>query len=352
MGAASVRNRTAPCIGAAALVALASLECSRNAEPEPEAEPAREREPCPEDLPDDGGAWSLDNACARLPRLLCDHRATCCEGAERFNRARCECELQRRCKENVELARQGRVRFHPERLDVQLERLDDLCMEALEHSASYYGASWYWRIWMDWIVDSYLSIFEGDVPLGGECETILECRQSVGGRAIAACRSGECVIIAPRQDGEKCGGGGGIGAEFCDHGLSCQVLEDGLEDDGDWPPPGTCQPRLPEGEPCRRGLALFGDPVCAPGLSCAGSSSREAGSAGVCEPRLALGEPCEFSSGYECAVPGRCVRGWCVETDVYRHLGSPCESVDQCSGTSARCLSGICVRVPDFCRYY
>src|SRR5205814_10381114 len=75
---------------------------------------------------DGGGAYTLDNVCARTGPLICGIRKSCCEQTVGYDEPGCIAHANTDCAKDVEAARGGRETFHPEVIDPCVAKFQEI----------------------------------------------------------------------------------------------------------------------------------------------------------------------------------------------------------------------------------
>jgi hypothetical protein len=173
---------------------------------------------------------------------------------------------------------------------------------------------------LDLVWSGCAGAISGTVPLGGTCETSLDCAAPDDGAAICHHdgQAGRCrVVHYAKEAGASCAPFSEPEGWDCDphEGLYCDTVE------------GLCKKVGLAGEACSE--PYYGTVSCVAGASCW---------LGVCEPLGQPGEPCGWDK-----VP---CEGWCDNSTntcvALRSPGESCAQDDEC-GRGAACSSGVCV---------
>lgn len=217
------------------------------------------------------------------------------------------------------------------------------------------------------------SVYAGSTPLGGPCESSLDCARPAGGAPV------DCAMEYDQATGEFNGTCALDKTDTVDPGGACESSDDcrtpaGAERaDCDYSGSselGTCVAltRGEAGDPCSMTCTEQGSS----GWSCTGGGPGDAlcytddglwcGAGGVCEALLAIGETCSYEGcavgafcdagtcaaqrapGETCQNDDECLDGFCSEGDlctVFRKPGEACVDWDEC-GPDAHCLNDVC----------
>jgi hypothetical protein len=295
---------------------LAALACRSEPRPRPpEAQPDAGAA-CPVDPPgeaNDGEPWSLENVCDRWPALICRTLEACC-GRSRtlFEKFRCNCETAHRelCEKNTLGVRQGRLRFHPDRIEACLGFVDRRCTTLI----------------VDSVEDRLMAcspIFEGDQPQGAPCERDGDCEQPPEDVGTAWCRTAAstselvCTHLELRREGEPCTSwlstviNLGFPPEtigICVRGLYCRAPspDETPDSEGSDDPAGVCTPELALGAECSADGYAWNAPFHSAG--CVAPA--------VCDwavrPRHCVDSGRRLP-GEPCADHGECFYHWCID---------------------------------------
>jgi hypothetical protein len=185
---------------------------------------------------DDGGAYTLDDVCARTGPTICGLRKSCCEQTGGYDEQGCLAHANAECAKDVEAARGGRETFHPERIDgciAQYQEIYKSCYVTFD------------LIYQALKVGSACNIFEGSLAEGAACTRTSECKPTGNANETVGCDSTTktCKVTRFLAEGDACTIADGLPA-ICSQGLFCDV------DLTKQPAAGTCKTATPIGTHC------------------------------------------------------------------------------------------------------
>jgi hypothetical protein len=254
---------------------------------------------------DGGGAYTLDDVCARTGPVVCNVRKPCCEQTGGYDEQGCLAHANVDCAKDVEAARAGRETFHPEVIDACLAKLQDiykscyLTFDLLNKAEQF-------------VHDC--RIFDGTLAEGASCERDGECKAPSDANATVSCetKTKTCKVTHILADGAACTIADGL-PDICGEGLYCDV------DFTKKPPAGTCKAKTAIGSHCDSAKQF--DLECGFGNYCNTSSA-------VCTVGKAANEACK--SDLECQSL-KCNNASDAGTGTCNAL-EPLSKTEQCKG--------------------